>query len=77
MDNRVYYKELSEEEIIDYRQSLESLALKIAYENDNFVCEMCLNTLKKILDTISLLTKDDDDFNEFADEIYNICGLEY
>lgn len=77
MENRVYYKDLCEEELIDFRQTLEYTAISIANNNDDFICEECLRTLRMILDTISLFMKDDNDFEELLDEIYEICGFEY
>lgn len=75
--NRVYYTDLTKDELIDFRQTLEWTAISIANENADFICSQCLKTLKKLLDTISLFMKEDKDFEDLCDEIYEICGFEY
>lgn len=77
MTNRVYYEDLSKEELINFRQTLESVAISTAHANADFICTKCQSNLRYFLDTISLFEKSDEDFNDLLDEIYEICGFEY
>lgn len=67
--SRVYYKDLSSSELDNVRDNLIDKTLTLAYHNSDFVCDDCIETIEHNLNLISLLTKDDQTYEEIEQEI--------
>lgn len=53
-------------------EDLKETILEIAWNNNDFICSECINTIHKLLGILTMLT--DDENTEFAQEIYSIIG---
>ena len=50
------YKDLSPEEFKDnVIETLANTCIDIAWDNSNFICEQCLNTLRQIISVLGVL----------------------
>lgn len=65
------YKDLSPEEFKDnVIETLSNACIDIAWDNSNFICEQCLNTLRQIISVLGVL--DDQVCQEVRQEVNRI-----
>ena len=65
------YKDLSPEEFKDnVIETLSNVCIDIAWDNSNFICEQCLNTLRQIISVLGVL--DDQVCQEVRQEVNRI-----
>ena len=65
------YKDLSPEEFKDnVIETLANTCIDIAWDNSNFICEQCLNTLRQIISVLGVL--DDQVCQEIRQEVNKI-----
>lgn len=65
------YKDLSPEEFKDnVIETLANTCIDIAWDNSNFICEQCLNTLRQIISVLGIL--DDQVSQEVRKEVNQI-----
>ena len=65
------YKDLSPEEFKDnVIETLANTCIDIAWDNSNFICEQCLNTLRQIISVLGVL--DDQVCQEVRQEVNRI-----
>lgn len=65
------YKDLSPEEFKDnVIETLANTCIDIAWDNSNFICEQCLNTLRQIISVLGAL--DDQVCQEVRQEVNQI-----
>ena len=65
------YKDLSPEEFKDnIIETLANACVDIAWDNSNFICEQCLNTLRQIISVLGVL--DDQVCQEVRQEVNRI-----
>ena len=65
------YKDLSHEEFKDnVIEALANTCIDIAWDNSNFICEQCLNTLRQIISVLGVL--DDQVCQEVRQEVNRI-----
>lgn len=65
------YKDLSPEEFKDnVIEALANTCIDIAWDNSNFICEQCLNTLRQIISVLGIL--DDQVCQEVRKEVNQI-----
>ena len=75
MSNRDNFKDKSENEVLEnIVNPLMDAAISLAYRNSDFICEDCFRTINTYKDIISMFVEDDQDYEEFEKEIYEILN---
>jgi len=68
MDKKFELNDLQKEAV----EMLKDTIINIAYENEDFYCSTCLDTIDRLLEILSSFTNDN--HRDLQEEVYNIIG---